>query len=964
MWNDNYKPLQLRHSYEVIPFFDIAYFVIDTTNLKCIEFISNLSWQPRGIEDIAFYESGGFLKSIYFEDRVSLISKIDHTKENVKSQIDFRVLDNEDKIRWVRFLFQKYSKQDGKYCEGFLIDISLEKKKIQELEAKNNDFIKILENTFDSFYYLTPFYNEKNEICDFVIQIVNLATLKALNLTKEDLIGKKICEIFPINLKRGFFENYKKSFETQQIIKYEYEIPVDYSAPGWYEQQIIPLKSGIGIFTRNLTFRKKTETELSESLAYIEAINNSIPGILFIVNVETDEIIYVNKGIKTILGYSSWAFFDVGLPFILNLIHPEDKNLYIQEISKIKRQMFQSPSQENNFVLEYRMATIDGEWKYFRNFMTKFQASNEKKLMLIISLEVTKEQEVKNKLIKREKDFEVLLNNMPDLIARFTSEKNCVYINKTIQHIFKISEKEVIGRHILELPLSEKNKKIISDALDKVLETKNKYDLVLDFQFEQELKYFQTRLVPELNEKNELNYILVISWDITEIKNAEKQLYQNIFHDSLTNLTNRRYFLAKLEEAISNATEKTSFGVVFLDVDGFQALNDSLGHLVADKLLKEISERVSKVIPPGTVFSRLGGDEFAVLIFSEGNIIKTFLASICLEIIHQFAEPIVIDEMEIFTSVSIGLAIYPTDGKDSLTLLRNADQAMYIGKQREYSSFTFYTQAMGEELQKKRKITQALRKSLEKKDFELFYQPKVDILQRKIIGAEALIRWKQEEYLSPDVFIPVAEDSGLIIPLGEWVIQQAIHDLKCMRTKGLIDVSIAINISAKQFQITKLPKYIFDLLKIHSVPQTNLEIEITERVAMKNISQTEYVLRELSKAGIKISIDDFGTGYSSLAYLKKFPIDYLKIDKVFIKDIPEDKESCAIVNAVISMAEDLGIQIIAEGVETKAQLEYLLERKCYIIQGYYFQKPLPLFNFIEYVNNFSWNYIPKNISSF
>lgn len=954
MLNDFYKPLQLRQLYEVVSLFEIAFFVVDTTNLKCIEFISNLSWEVKNIHDISFYDNGGFLKSIHFEDRVALITKIDNTPEKQKSFVDFRVLDSENNLKWVRFLFNKYSNIEGKYCEGFIVDISQEKKQILDLESKCEDFIKILENSFDSFYYLVPFYNAKNEIIDFTIELVNLATLNYLKMNKEDLLGQKICEIFPINLKDGFFENYKKCFETQKIATYEYEVSTEYSNPGWYEQHIIPLRNGVGVFTKNLTFKKKTETELSESLAYIEAINNSIPGIIFVINIETDEILYVNKGVKTILGYSSWTFFDVGLHFILNLIHPEDKNFCLQEINRIKTKLFNSQlSNDTTFILEYRMSTIDGEWKYFRNFISRFRLADERKLILMISLEITKEQEIKKQLFQREKDFESILNNMPDLIVKFDTQGYCIYINKAINYLFNISEKEIIGKNINELPISLKNRKAIIEAFSKVLQNKTRYDLVLEFELKEELKHFQARLIPELDEISQVKDILLILWDVTEIKNAEKQLYQNIFHDSLTNLTNRKYFLAKLEEAISKVTEQTSFGIMFIDVDRFQELNDSLGHVVADKLLKAISERIAKVIPEDTIFSRLGGDEFAILIKAAPNVIKTFLASIALEIINQFTDSFKIDEIEIYTSVSIGIVVYPNDGRDSLTLLKNADQAMYYGRQKEYSSFTFYTPSMGEESQRKRKVTQAIRKSLEKSEFELFYQPKVDVRQKKIVGAEALIRWKNAEYRSPDMFMPVAEDSGLIIPLGEWIIQQAVHDLKYLDKKRISDISIAVNLSAKQFQISKLPKYIFDLLTMYSIPHERLEIEITEGVAMKNVSQTEYILRELSYGGIRISIDDFGTGYSSLAYLKKFPIDYLKIDKVFIKDIPENKESCAIVNAVISMAEGLEIKTIAEGVETREQLEYLLKRRCYIIQGYYFQKPLPLDDFIDYVNHFS-----------
>jgi diguanylate cyclase (GGDEF)-like protein len=391
-------------------------------------------------------------------------------------------------------------------------------------------------------------------------------------------------------------------------------------------------------------------------------------------------------------------------------------------------------------------------------------------------------------------------------------------------------------------------------------------------------------------------------------------------------------------------------------VDKFQEINDALGHMIGDELLKTVGNILSEFMKPENCLSRYGGDEFSVIIKSDpsqGNFLDIF--PLLMEISELFSKPVTVMDNQIYTSISMGVSIYPDDGEDPSTLVQNADRAMYYSKQKEYNSFTFYKSEMNKQTSVKRDIVHSLRRAIENNEFTLVYQPKIDLRNGKVSGAEALIRWNSNgTWISPMDFIPAAEESGLIIPIGKWVLERAARDTKYIHDRGYHNFRMSVNISARQFHVPGIGKFILDLLTLNDLSPDMFEVEITEGVAMKNVNLSEIILRELDSRGVKISIDDFGTGHSSLAYLKKFPIDILKIDKTFIKDIPHDKESCAIVNAVLSMSHELDIEVVAEGVEENDQLEFLRNGGCEYIQGFYYSKPVPLNTleiFLEKHNN-------------
>ncbi|HSP13783.1 MAG TPA: EAL domain-containing protein [Thermoanaerobaculia bacterium] len=415
------------------------------------------------------------------------------------------------------------------------------------------------------------------------------------------------------------------------------------------------------------------------------------------------------------------------------------------------------------------------------------------------------------------------------------------------------------------------------------------------------------------------------------------------YHDALTGLPNRPLFMDRLIVALAqNARAHQKLAVFFLDLDRFKDINDSLGHTTGDTLLKAVAERVRRCVREGDTVARFGGDEFTLMIPKIENIEDA--AKIAQKIIDTLKIPFLVNDRELFVTTSIGVSISPSDGTDPETLVRNADTAMYRAKDQGRDNYQLYAPAMNARALERLALENLLRKAVSQNELVLFYQPQIDANTRGIVGVEALIRWNHPELglLSPAIFIGVAESSGLIVPIGEWILRTACRQIKVWQRKIDHDIIVAVNLSARQFQQPDLVDMIRSAIDEAGIKPSSLEVEITESNAMQNAENTMYILRELKTLGVRISMDDFGTGYSSLNYLKRFPIDTLKLDKSFVKDVNTDPSDAAIVSAVIQMAHSLNIKVVAEGVEREEQLNFLVRQSCDTIQGYFFSKPLPI----------------------
>ena len=437
--------------------------------------------------------------------------------------------------------------------------------------------------------------------------------------------------------------------------------------------------------------------------------------------------------------------------------------------------------------------------------------------------------------------------------------------------------------------------------------------------------------------------------DVTEIKASEARISYLATRDPLTELPNRLLFNDRLEQGIIAARRKRDkLGVLFLDLDRFKNINDSLGHHIGDLLLKEVSVRMASCIRKGDTLSRLGGDEFVVTL--EGLAHAEDAAHVALKIITALRRPLCIGGHTLNTSCSIGISIFPDDAEDSRELMKNADTAMYHAKEQGRNNFQFFSQEMNLRAVERHRLETELRVALEQGQFILHYQPQADIRDGNLVGIEALIRWQhpQRGLVPPNSFIPVAEESGLIELIGRWALRTACEQIQRWQTAGLPIVKVAVNISARQFNDPKdFADDVTRLLNSVGLDPRYLELEMTESMLLKNVDENIAVLRKLGKLGTSLAVDDFGTGYSSLAYLKQLPIDTLKIDRTFVRDIESDADDAAIIKAIIAMAHSLDLRVTAEGVETQGQLAALRKLRCDQFQGYLISRPVPADEFAQ-----------------
>lgn len=437
-----------------------------------------------------------------------------------------------------------------------------------------------------------------------------------------------------------------------------------------------------------------------------------------------------------------------------------------------------------------------------------------------------------------------------------------------------------------------------------------------------------------------------IAININERKAYEAQIEYLADHDALTDLANRNLLGDRISQAMAHARRHgLMLALLFLDLDRFKGVNDSFGHELGDALLIEVSNRLKGVVREGDTVARQGGDEFIILLTDVQD--PQDVSGVAHKIFEALSTPFRIRGHELFVTTSIGATIYPDDGDDMHALLRNADTAMYRAKEEHGNAFQFYSREMSVRALERAELESALRRALERKEFELFYQPKVDGTTGRIIGAEALIRWHHPDMglVSPTRFIPMAEEIGLIIPIGDWVLQTACAQNKAWQNAGLEPISVSVNLSARQFKQEGLVESVADVLKNMDLDAKHLELELTESIVMNSAELFVSKLKELQDLGVQLSIDDFGTGYSSLSYLKRFPLHHLKIDQSFVRDIATDSDDAAITSTVISLGHSLNLKVIAEGVETEEQVAFLREHQCDEMQGYYFSKPLPAAEF-------------------
>ena len=562
-------------------------------------------------------------------------------------------------------------------------------------------------------------------------------------------------------------------------------------------------------------------------------------------------------------------------------------------------------------------------------------------MLLLIGQDITFPRKARLRLAESEEFFRLTFNQAAVGIALLGGDGRVLRANSKMSQILGYTEVELLQRFFQQLSFSEN----LPDAL--ALVERLRAGEISDFQRETRLirrdgsPVWVSVSVSSMRDANGKQRFICVVKDIQRQKQAEEALLRLANHDALTGLPNRVLMQDRLGQAIMHAHRaRRQVAVMFIDLDRFKHVNDSLGHDAGDALIVEIARRLAASLRESDTVARQGGDEFVVVLPDLAG--QEDAAKVARKLLDNLFQPMLLCGQEVFPSGSIGIAMYPRDGEDSATLLKNADSAMYGSKGSGGNHYSFYAAEMGEQAALHLRMEGALQRALQREEFLLHYQPVVDIRNGAVSGVEALLRWQPagRPMVSPDEFIPLAEETGLIVPIGDWVLATAMRQQVAWRRAGLSPVRISVNLSARQFLGQDVAQRVSALLAETGCDPTLLTLEITESVLMENPGAAAETMGRLAAMGVQLAIDDFGTGYSSLASLKRFPIHSLKIDRSFVMDLTQDADDAAIVNAVIALAHSMKLNVIAEGVETNEQLAFLQARGCDQMQGYRFSRPV------------------------
>lgn len=558
-----------------------------------------------------------------------------------------------------------------------------------------------------------------------------------------------------------------------------------------------------------------------------------------------------------------------------------------------------------------------------------------------------------NTLRHSEARFRDLVESTSDWVWEVNPQGVYTYASPQVEELLGYSQEEILGKTPFDLMPPEEAQRIgeifkdLTVNLDPIIALEN-----TNIHKSGRQVVLETSGVPFFDDKNRYCGYRGIDRDISRRKQFEKELKSLAHYDQLTNLPNRTLFFNQLDVALQKAAlNERLVAVMFLDLDRFKLINDTLGHDTGDLLLKEVAKKLSGVVRGDDTVARLGGDEFAIILVDVAE--QSDIRKVAQNVLNTLETPLTINSREFFVTSSIGISCAPEHSGDAKTLVSKADIAMFKAKENGRNNIQMYSPQMDTKTKERLSLETSLRKALEREEFKIFYQPKLYLESGKMSGMEALLRWQSspETLISPVEFIPLLEDTGLIVPVGEWVLFKSCQQTKKWHDEGHEKLRVSVNLSARQFRQQNMVDMIKNILSNTGLDPAYLELEITESLLVENLDQTSSALKKLFDLGVHITIDDFGTGYSSLSYLKQFPISTLKIDRSFIKDSPDDTESAALTTSIIAMANSLNINVVAEGVETEQQLKFLSEQGCNEIQGFYFSKPVPVKEFTALLDN-------------
>ncbi|WP_439891185.1 sensor domain-containing protein [Ralstonia sp. 25C] len=682
----------------------------------------------------------------------------------------------------------------------------------------------------------------------------------------------------------------------------------------------------------DITGRRRVEQDLKRALDLAEGVIAAIPDILFEVDRNGT---YLNVWTKN-PGMLALPKGQLIGSTVHDVLPPEQAAVAMHAINE-------ADTHGVTHCHEILIELPDGSRRWFEHSVAK--KAGEPLTMdtfLVLSRDITERKHIEEKLATREREFRTLVENSPDTIARYGADLRRMYANPTFAASVVGGMEALIGMRPSECP-GGRSAAVVEQNLSQVFATAR----ALEFEVTWTDRDGSTRsglinLTPELAADGQVETILAVGRDITELSASREKIHRMAFYDPLTLLPNRASFNETLSHVVAAGMARGQLtGVVMIDMDRFKRVNDTMGHQTGDQLLRDAAQRLSQCAKPGDVVARFGGDEFAILVRDARS--RTALEAFARAIIAQFEKRFVLGGKDIFVSCSIGIALYPNDSIQADDLMKYADSAMYLAKRSGRRGFRFYSRALTEAATERLKLESELRGAIEREELELHYQPKVLLATEEVSGWEALLRWRRPDvgWVPPNRFIPIAEETGMIAQLGEWVLRQACRSAADWNARGAVCRRISVNLSVAQFQFQDLVSTVTDVLEETGCRPEWLEFEITESLLLERSDGVFRTLSAFRSMGISIAIDDFGTGYSALGYLTNFPIDVLKIDRSFVCGVTTDSRRAEVVKAILSIADCLGMHVVAEGVETPEQAAFLAAHGCRGAQGFLYGKPVP-----------------------
>lgn len=783
----------------------------------------------------------------------------------------------------------------------------------RQLEMRLRRYQTIISTSPDHFALIDP---------DYTYSIVNETYLRAHDRLPEQIAGKTVAELLGEEVFQGQVRQNLDRCLTNETVNYEAWFDFPGSGRRFMNVTYFPFHdeagavAGVVVSSRDVTELKHAEEALHQREEQLRTITNAIPGLVMQVDRDYHSS-FVNQTGAEWFGSPMESIPESPLCELVGderftAIHPYFEQAFAGE----------------RITFEAEFPCADGITRWLQLTLVPGDGQGvDGQVLYVLGNDITYRKKMENKLQASQASFRSLVEQNLTGIIVVDHEWNSLFCNSAG------------GTMLGESAGSEQCRCHLPEGL-------RESDAELDIWRLDGTRGVAQALVTETVWQGTPAQLIML-YDITERKQAEREIAHMAYHDVLTGLPNRVMFQDRIEHALARGRRSnTKLALLYLDLDRFKMINDSLGHASGDELLRQIAQRLRKSVREMDTVARLSGDEFMVLLedLDKGEQARNVAEKIRLAL----GSPYQIHNQQLVINGSIGISVFPTDGEDAEILIRHADTAMYHAKHAGRNRVQTYRAEMGERFTERMRLEQSLHRALEHNEFRLHYQPQVDVYSGKIVGAEALLRWQHPErgLVAPAEFIPVLEDSGLIEPVGEWVLHEACQQAIAWRELGLPPLTMSVNLSGRQFENGDLAGYVAQLLGTIGLEPHNLELEITETVLMETRTDAPAVLRALKQLGVKVAVDDFGTGYSSLSYLKQFDIDRLKIDRSFIRDVPNDADDIAIIRAVLAMAKALHLEVTAEGVETQGQHAFLRKYHCRTLQGYLFSRPVEANQFV------------------